>query len=109
MLAHASKHYIRCERFLSELVGIGYYYATALRGISLPPLGCVTVDFDDSFFIDPTAERERDLREVAAGLLSPWEYRMKHYGESAEIARAMIFAMNGAKEHELKGEIADGR
>ena len=79
-LQHAMKHYIRVEAFLRALVDM------AAEG----EVDGVSVDFDDSFFIDPTAERERDLREVQLGLLLPWEYRVKYYGESAAEAKAAL-------------------
>lgn len=80
-LQHAMKHYIRVEAFLLALVRMACGEVDC---------GAVTVDFDDSFFIDPTAERERDLREVQLGLLLPWEYRVKYYGENADDAKARI-------------------
>lgn len=93
LLQHAMKHYLHMECFLRRLTDMAYYYASCLCGYMLAPLGRITVDFDDSFFIDPTAERERDLREVAAGLLSKWEYRMKYYGESEDAAKHALASL----------------
>ena len=36
---------------------------------------------------DTEAEKERDMKEVAAGLMQAWEYRMRWYGEDERIAR----------------------
>ncbi len=80
-LQHAMKHYIRVEAFLLSLVEMACGGKVG---------GAVTVDFDDSFFIDPTAERERDLREVQLGLLLPWEYRARYYGESETQAKEKL-------------------
>ncbi len=79
LLQHAMKHSLHMEAFLRELSDIAYYYATALCHLQLPLPGRYTVEFDDSFFIDPTAERERDLHEYQAGLMTRDEFREKYY------------------------------
>jgi len=54
--------------------------------------GEVSVLFDDSILEDTGALRKRDLEEVAAGLMQPFEYRVKWYGEDEATARAMTEA-----------------
>ena len=56
-------------------------------GVELPDEGLVRVAFDDSIITDTTAEKRQDMDEVAAGLLEPWEYREKWYGEDEATAR----------------------
>ena len=56
-------------------------------GVELPDEGLVRVTFDDSIITDTTAEKRQDMDEVAAGLLEPWEYRAKWYGEDEATAR----------------------
>ena len=56
-------------------------------GVELPDEGLVRVTFDDSIITDTTAEKRQDMDEVAAGLLEPWEYRRKWYGEDEATAR----------------------
>ncbi|MBQ3065656.1 MAG: hypothetical protein IJC98_05415 [Clostridia bacterium] len=90
MLQYAMKHYLHMENFLRMLVELSYWFAVVLCEQALPSLGTVCVDFDDSFFVDPTAERARDLSEVHAGLMAPWEYRVRYYGEHPDTAKAMI-------------------
>lgn len=87
MFRNASRHYLHMEQFLRALVLMAWYFAADLQGMSLPVPEAIVVDFDDSFFIDPTAERERDLSEVRAGIMAPWEYRVKYYGDSEEHAK----------------------
>ena len=41
----------------------------------------------DSIIQDTAAEKEQDMKEVGV-TLSPWEYRMRWYGEEESIARA---------------------
>jgi hypothetical protein len=57
-------------------------------GEEVPDEGPVRVVFDDSIIQDTEAEKERDMKEIAAGLQMPWEYRVRWYGESEETARA---------------------
>ena len=87
MFRNASRHYLHMEQFLRALVLMAWYFAAELQGMPLAAPVSIAVDFDDSFFIDPAAERERDLSEVRAGIMAPWEYRVKYYGDSEEHAR----------------------
>lgn len=59
-------------------------------GVDVPDEGEVSVVFDDSIIQDTEAEKNRDMKEVSAGLMLPWEYRAKWYGESDEVARARM-------------------
>ncbi len=52
--------------------------------------GSVRVLFDDSIIQDTEAEKTRGMKEVAAGLMLPWEYRVRWYGESEDVARRNI-------------------
>ncbi len=59
-------------------------------GESVPDEGSVRVLFDDSIIQDTEAEKTRDMKEVAAGLMLPWEYRVRWYGESEDVARRNV-------------------
>lgn len=56
-------------------------------GVELPDEGLVRVTFDDSIITDTTAKKRQDMDEVAAGLLEPWEYRIKWRGEDEATVR----------------------
>jgi A118 family predicted phage portal protein len=66
---------------------------TLARSIKDAPVpedpGEIHVNFDDSVIEDTDAQRKRDLGDVAAGLMHPWEYRVKWYGEDEQTARMM--------------------
>lgn len=47
-------------------------------------------EFDDSLTVDAEYEQKLWLQEVAAGLMSPEEYRMRRYGETLEQAKNML-------------------
>jgi len=53
-------------------------------GEAIPDEGDVRVLLDDSIIQDTEAEKTRDMKEVAAGLMKPWEYRMRWYGGGDE-------------------------
>jgi len=46
----------------------------------------IKIIYEDSIFEDKDAIQERDRKDVAAGLLSPEEYRSKHMGENKDTA-----------------------
>ena len=50
----------------------------------------ITTNWDDSVVIDAETKRQHDLEDVAAGIMAPWEYRMKHYGEDEETAKSRV-------------------
>lgn len=56
-------------------------------GNQIPDEGEVAIQFDDSIVQDTDAEKKRDMAEVAAGLMLPWEYRFKWYGEDENTAK----------------------
>lgn len=62
-------------------------------GVELPNEGEVRVTFDDSIIADTAAEKRQDMEEVAAGLMEPWEYRAKWYGEDEVMARKRAAAL----------------
>jgi A118 family predicted phage portal protein len=65
--------------------------ARIVAGASIPEdTGTVDVVFDDSVIEDTGALRRRDLEDVAAQLMQPYEYRMRWYGEDEPTARRMV-------------------
>lgn len=55
-------------------------------------------EFDDSLITDSETEQKIWLQEVAAGLMSPAEYRMRRYGETEKQALAMLPKVTGDDE-----------
>ena len=77
------------ERALNDLV----YAIDALATLyNLAPAGTfeTTFEWDDSIIVDAEQERLRDRDEVRDGLMTKWEYRMKWYGETEEVAKRML-------------------
>lgn len=64
-------------------------YATLYE---LAPDGEYELSFtwDDSIVSDAQTEREADRQDVLDGILQPWEYRVKWYGETSNAAKSAI-------------------
>lgn len=52
----------------------------------------VNCNFRDNVLTDEEAERQQDRKDLAAGIMQPWEYRAKWYGEDEATAKAMVAA-----------------
>lgn len=72
-LVDVSRAVMACSRFM---------------GVSLPEEGNVGVIFDDSIVQDTASEKQQDMAEVAAGLMTREEYRSRWYGESSAAVAA---------------------
>ena len=89
---HIGEHSINPDAVMNELrercVKKGYNFVTIRTGnnVTKPVI-------DDSYFIDSESERTRDRAEVEAGLMKPFEFRMKWRGERVDIAREMTGEM----------------
>ena len=61
----------------------------AAAGHAAPRRGRGGGAFDDSIITDTTVEKRQDMDEAAAGLMEPWEYRAKWYGEDEQTAKGL--------------------
>lgn len=59
--------------------------------------------WDDSVIVDAEAERIRDQQEVSQGLMLPWEYRVKWYGEDEATAKQRLGELGGMTDDDLMG------
>ena len=91
------------ERALRTLAGAADELCD-LYNVTPPGKWDIAFAWDDSVVTDADTERERDLNEVREGLMQPWEYRVKWYGESEDDARARL-AENAEKD--LEAALAD--
>ena len=77
------------QRALTDLIdAIDYWVSIG----ELAPEGKykVSFDWDDSIITDNEKERTQDRQDVAMGAMQLWEYRVKWYGETEEIAKKMV-------------------
>ena len=92
-----------CRKHENALQGSLITIARALlachrsMGEKLPDEGDVTVTFDDSIIQDTASEKAQDLKEIASGVKSVWEYRARWYGEDEQTARARAAELGTAK------------
>ena len=77
---------------IEQLAGAIDTYATLYE---LAPEGEYELSFtwDDSIVTDATTEREADRQDVLDGIMQPWEYRVKWYGETRGAAKAATDAL----------------
>lgn len=78
-------------------------------GETIPDEGCVGVVHDDNIVQDTEAEKERDMREVSAGLMQLWEYRVCWYGEDEATARKHVAGVSAGSSLQASKEGAAGR
>lgn len=117
VLAGKQRQYVTEKRIQSafgaavdDLVYAMDVYATLY---DLAPAGNYNLDmvFGDGILDDPEANRQEksvNLQEINAGLMSPWEYRMRWFGETEAEARANLPTMDALVD-ETQTEIGGGR
>lgn len=64
--------------------GVAFYNALANSGYEF------VCTFSDSILTDEESERKQDIQDISLGIMQPFEYRMKWYGEDEETAKKMI-------------------
>lgn len=75
----------KLEDCLKDFVtGIAFYNGLYTSGYDFK------CNFHDSILTDEETQRKQDKEDVAAGIMQPWEYRAKWYGEDEETAKKMI-------------------
>lgn len=62
-----------------------------------------TYVWDDSVIVDTETERIRDQQEVSQGLMLPYEYRMKWYGEDEATAKKKLGEIDDMSDDDLMG------
>lgn len=92
LVQNANKHYIVVEHALQNLVRGILYIGREFLGQPVDENCDIEIKFEDSYIIDKEQERERDRQDVRDGLLKPWEYRVKWYGEDETTAKTVLGA-----------------
>ncbi len=90
LVQHASKHAIVIEDALRSLCRAILYIGKTFCGAAVDPETAITVNFEDGFIISEEDRQTRDMQLVQAGIMQPWEYRVKHFGEDEETAKAAL-------------------
>lgn len=90
LIQNAHKHFIKVEGFLTTIVKTLLYIGHNYIDPSVKSDAEIKIMFDQSPLIDENAERARDREDVNAGLMLPWEYRVKWYGEDQATAQKTL-------------------
>lgn len=86
MFRTIKKHEIILEDVLIELCRILLRMGNAYMGAGLDEDVEISISFDDSIIVDTESQRAQDRQDVAMGVMSLIEYRMKWYGEDEQTA-----------------------
>jgi len=87
MFRSLKKHEILLEQELVSLIKILLTVGKNIIGLDIDDESPVSVIFDDSIIEDKNSSRKADLELVKEGIMNPWEFRMKHFGENEETAK----------------------
>ena len=99
LVQHASRNMIVIEAALIELCRAILHIGKTFCKANVNPDAVITVQFEDGFVISEEDKANRDLTLVQNGIMQPWEYRVRHMGESEEEAKAAIEGMQTAREN----------
>lgn len=93
LVQHAQRHAIVLESALKTLCQALLYIGKAFCNANVDPDTPINIKFEDGFVIDKETTAAKDLQLVNSGILNPYEYRMKHFGETEEEAKAKLNEM----------------
>lgn len=79
------------SEFEKKYKHLAYIFAYMLSAYNNIPFNDeITITYDESDRKDSSIQRAEDIQEVSANIMNKWEYRMKHYGEDEETAKANV-------------------
>ena len=90
LMQYIHKHYVVIENAATAILKAVMFAAKEYLGADINPDAEIEIKFDDSYITDQESKREQDRIDVRDGLMLPWEYRMKWYGETEEEAKAVL-------------------
>lgn len=101
------KHEIILEEVLKEIARIILRLGNTYLGKSLQEDVEISVDFDDSIIEDKATEFQRDMTMLSAGILNPYEFRMKWMNEDEKTAKEALPQMEALVSTEAGAEGAE--
>ena len=84
------KHQIILEQVLIELCRILLRLGNTAMKAGLDENVEISINFDDSIFVDKDAEFNKDERMLSDGIMNDWEARMRWFNEDEETAKAAL-------------------
>ena len=107
MFRTIKKHEIVLEEVLKELVQIVLRLGNTFMGQSLKEDVEISIDFDDSIIEDEATDFSRDMQLLSAGIINPYEVRMKWLNEDEETAKENLPKMEEMLEEPIPPEEDD--
>lgn len=101
------KHEIVLEEMIVELARIILRMGNLYCGQNLNPDVEISVDFDDSIIEDKQSEFARDMQLLSAGIMNPYEIRMKYMNESEKTAKSALPKSNDLTRGLVEDETED--
>jgi A118 family predicted phage portal protein len=99
LVQHAQRHVIVLKSAIETLCSALLYIGKTFCGADVNPEAVITVNCEDGFVIDNETAKANDRQDIHDGIMQPWEYRVKWYGETKEEAKAAIEGMQTAREN----------
>lgn len=93
MFRTIKKHEIILESALTELARVILRLGNTYLHMGLDEDVEISIDFDDSIIEDKQTDFNRDMQMLSAGILNPWEFRMKWMNEDEDTAKASLPGM----------------
>ena len=84
------KHQIILEQVLIELCRILLRLGNTAMNAGLDESVEISIDFDDSIYVDKEAEFNKDERMLSDGIMNDWEARMRWFNEDEATAKAAL-------------------
>ena len=100
------KHEIILEDVLKEIVEIVLRLGNSYLSKGLNEDVEVSIDFDDSIIEDKATDFQRDMTMLSAGIIQPYEFRMKWLNEDEETAKAALPQMEQLVQDETGADEA---
>jgi A118 family predicted phage portal protein len=97
LIQHAQRHTVVLSAALKSLFAALLYIGKTFCGANVNTEAEININFDDGFIIDAETAKANDRIDVQNGIMQPWEYRVKHYGETEEEAKAVIEGLQTAR------------
>ena len=90
LVQHAQRHIIVLRSALQTLCAALLYIGKAFCAANVNPDAVIGVNFEDGFIIDDQTAKESDRQDIRDGIMQPWEYRVRWYGETPEEAKSAV-------------------
>ena len=97
LVQHANRHMITIKAALQTFCRAVLYIGKTFCGADADAETLITVSFEDGFIVDREADAAKDMQLVQNGIMNAYEFRMKHFGETEDQAKAVLAGMQTAQ------------